>query len=160
MSAYFLGLGYITVPLSFLSLLAIENGTFVYEYLLGIFILTWCMDTGGYFVGSAFGKTKLFEKVSPKKSWEGVIGGLVLGSIGAYILSLYFDKLTTTQWLISAFIIGICGLCGDLVESHMKRIAERKDSGSSIPGHGGFLDRFDSLFFAIPFYLALIKILG
>lgn len=160
MALHFLGYGYIAMPLSFFSYLSLDGSGFTYEYLVGLFILIWCMDSGAYFAGSAFGKHKLFERVSPKKTWEGAFGGLVLTLIGAYLLSLFFVRLSTIEWTLAGVVIVVVGLFGDLLESYMKRISARKDSGSSLPGHGGFLDRFDSILFAVPFYLALIKFLS
>ena len=159
MATYFLGLGYVALPLSMMVFLIFWNQEFTYEYLMGLFILTWCMDSGAYFAGSAFGKHKLFEQVSPEKSWEGAIGGVVLSLVGGYALSLYFMQISQLAWILAAIVVSVSGLFGDLVESYMKRIGNRKDSGSALPGHGGFLDRFDSLFFAIPCYLVLIRML-
>ena len=160
MSMYFLGMGYIALPLSLLSFLCFyPSGYFNWVFVFSLFVLNWGMDSGAYFFGSAFGKHKLFERVSPKKSIEGAIGGILVTLVVAYVLSIYFDDLSMLEWLTAGLVVSVTGLFGDLVESYMKRMSERKDSGSSIPGHGGFLDRFDSLFFSIPFYLALMKFL-
>jgi phosphatidate cytidylyltransferase len=118
----------------------------------------WASDTGAYFAGTFFGKRKLFERISPKKSWEGFFGGAALALAFAYGLSLYFHTLTVQQWMIIGVIIVVGGTFGDLVESLLKRSIEIKDSGSILPGHGGFLDRFDGLFICAPFIVAYLEI--
>ncbi len=123
---------------------------------LGIFILTWTSDTFAYLVGRQFGKHKLFERISPKKTIEGFVGGIVFTLIAAYILAIYFNEINLIQWLIIAIIISVFGVLGDLIESMFKRQANVKDSSNLIPGHGGFLDRLDSIIFAIPFIYAFI----
>jgi len=123
---------------------------------LGIFILIWTSDTFAYLVGRKFGKHKLFERISPKKTIEGFIGGVIFTLIAAYILSIYFKDTSLNQWLAIATIISVFGVIGDLIESMFKRQAKVKDSSNLIPGHGGFLDRLDSIIFAIPFIYAFI----
>lgn len=123
------------------------------QNILGFFFLMWTNDTGAYLTGRKFGKHKLFERVSPKKTWEGFIGGLVLSLIVGYITSHYFDFLSTIDWLITAGIVSCFGTMGDLVESRFKRSAEIKDSGTILPGHGGILDRFDGVLIAAPIVL-------
>ncbi len=154
-----LGLLYITLPFVMLTKMGFINS---YEYSaglpLGFFLLLWTSDTGAYLAGRSFGKHKLFERVSPKKTWEGSIGGLVLVSIVAYILSQFelFDAVETIDWLIIGGLIVVFGTFGDLFESLLKRNLNIKDSGTILPGHGGVLDRFDGLFLAVPavfFYL-------
>ena len=107
---------------------------------------------------NAAGKRKLFERISPKKSWEGFFGGAALALIFAYGLSLFFHTLSVQQWMIVGIIIVVAGTFGDLVESLLKRSIEIKDSGTILPGHGGFLDRFDGLFIAAPFIVAYLEI--
>ena len=124
--------------------------------ILGIFILTWTSDTFAYLVGRQFGKHKLFERISPKKTIEGFVGGIVFTLIAAFILSIYFDDINLIKWLIIAIIISVFGVLGDLIESMFKRQAKIKDSSNLIPGHGGFLDRLDSIIFAIPYIYAFI----
>lgn len=154
-----LGLLYITLPLVMLTKMGFFNS---FEYSasipLGFFLLLWTSDTGAYLAGRSFGKHKLFERVSPKKTWEGSIGGMVLVSIVAYTLSRFdfFDAVTTIDWLIIGALVVIFGTFGDLFESLLKRNLHIKDSGTILPGHGGVLDRFDGLFLAVPavfFYL-------
>jgi phosphatidate cytidylyltransferase len=119
--------------------------------LLGLFLLIWTNDVFAYLVGSQLGKHRLFERHSPKKSWEGSIGGLVFALIAAFILSKYVYQLNLTQWLVMAAISSVFGTYGDLAESMLKRNAGVKDSGTILPGHGGILDRFDAALFATPF---------
>jgi phosphatidate cytidylyltransferase len=105
-----------------------------------------------------FGKRKLFERISPKKSWEGFFGGAFLALVFAVGLAQYLHSLTLTQWIVTGVIIVVGGTFGDLVESLLKRSIEIKDSGDSIPGHGGFLDRFDGLLISAPFIVAYLEI--
>lgn len=157
----FLGIIYVAIPYSLLHIIAFaERGTYSHEVILGIMLILWASDTGAYFSGSILGKKKLFERISPKKTWEGSIGGALLGLIMAYGLSRFMHDLTTVQWLAAAILIVITGTYGDLIESMFKRGIEIKDSGRSLPGHGGFLDRFDSLLLATPFIVVFIKILS
>jgi phosphatidate cytidylyltransferase len=154
-----LGLLYIAMPFVMLTKMGFINS---YEYSsglpLGFFLLLWTSDTGAYLAGRSFGKHKLFERISPKKTWEGSIGGFILVTIVAYTLSHFelFDAIDTVDWLIVGALIVIFGTYGDLFESLLKRNLRIKDSGTILPGHGGVLDRFDGLFLAVPavfFYL-------
>ena len=124
----------------------------------GLLFTIWASDVGAYFAGSMFGKTKLFERISPKKSWEGSIGGAILSGGFAYLNSLVLTDLALWQWLTISAIVVIVGTYGDLVESLFKRTMAIKDSGKSIPGHGGFLDRFDSLILSIPFIIVFLEL--
>ena len=154
----FLGIFYVAVPFALLNVAVFENDVYNYEIIFGLLFILWASDTGAYFAGTFLGKRKLFERISPKKSWEGFFGGALLAMIFAYGLSIYFHSLTQTQWLIIGVIIIVGGTFGDLVESLLKRSIEIKDSGSSLPGHGGFLDRFDGLFISAPFIVAYLEI--
>ncbi|MDX2188885.1 MAG: phosphatidate cytidylyltransferase [Bacteroidota bacterium] len=145
------GVFYVAMPLSLLHFAAFCNGYFSYQVASGVFILLWSNDTGAYFAGKAFGRNKLFQRISPGKTWEGLIGGLLLSLVMAYILSLFFSDLELWKWAICALIIGITGTYGDLIESMLKRSLQIKDSGNLIPGHGGILDRFDGMLMAAPF---------
>lgn len=154
-----LGLVYITMPIVMLTKMGYIN-SFEYSFGLpmGFFLLLWTSDTGAYLAGRSFGKHKLFERVSPKKTWEGSLGGVILVSLVAYTLSRFelFDVVDTIDWLIIGFLIVVFGTFGDLFESLLKRNLHIKDSGTILPGHGGVLDRFDGLFLAAPavfFYL-------
>ncbi len=146
-----LGVIYVALPLSLLSFLAYNsNNEYNYHLILSLFILVWLSDVGGYFAGINFGKHKLLERVSPKKTWEGAVGGLVLCVIGAYTLSFFFPLMNTYKWLSLGVIVCVSSVIGDLIESMLKRSANVKDSGNILPGHGGILDRFDSLLFVVP----------
>lgn len=159
-----LGFFYIAVPMGLLNLLVFrglpENHEFYPWLLLGITIILWVYDSGAYIIGSAIGKHKLFERISPKKSWEGVIGGLVTAMIAAAVYSRYCTTLSIYHWLITSVILVIFGTFGDLIESMLKRSFNLKDSGKFLPGHGGILDRLDSFLFSIPFVIAWLYIIG
>jgi phosphatidate cytidylyltransferase len=154
----FLGIFYVAVPFALLNIAAFEGKVYNYEIIFGCLFILWASDTGAYFAGTFFGKRKLFERISPKKSWEGFFGGALLALIFAYGLSEFFHSISLVQWIIVGVIIIIGGTFGDLVESLLKRSIEIKDSGTSIPGHGGFLDRFDGLLISAPFIVAYLEI--
>jgi phosphatidate cytidylyltransferase len=155
----FLGLFYVAVPFSLLNVAAFSvDDTFHYEVIIGSLFILWASDSGAYFAGTKFGKTKLFERVSPKKSWEGFLGGAASAFLVAYFLGKNFKSIEEWQWLGIATIIIIAGTYGDLIESLFKRSIEIKDSGKSLPGHGGFMDRFDGLLLSAPFIAAFLKI--
>lgn len=153
---FIVGLFYIGGGCIFLTMIPYKNNEFAKYLIVGIFLLIWINDSFAYLVGKSMGRTKLFPAVSPKKTWEGTIGGLVFSLGAAYWMGRYEPILTPMQWLILAAVIVIAGSLGDLVESKLKRSAGVKDSGAILPGHGGMLDRLDSLIFAAPFaYLTL-----
>ena len=139
----------------------ITNGIVKYNfhYSLSLFFIIWTNDTGAYITGITIGKNRLFERISPKKSWEGFFGGLVFSIAISYVLSLFFHDFEFWEWAIIATIVVITGTYGDLFESMIKRQLEVKDSGNILPGHGGILDRFDSILFAAPFYYITIQLL-
>ena len=123
----------------------------------GTLFLTWANDTFAYLIGSKIGKTPLSPRISPKKTWEGTIGGAVMCMLTGVVISYFFKELTLINWMIVGGIVAVFGTLGDLIESMLKRSVGVKDSGSFMPGHGGFLDRFDAFIFAVPFvYLYLI----
>lgn len=155
---FYLGIAYVAVPFALINILVFYSGEYSYQILLGLLFLVWANDIGAYFTGIAFGKTKLFERISPKKSWEGSIGGAVVSIATSVIIGNYFTGLNWLEWVSVSIIVVIAGTYGDLVESHFKRSMQIKDSGSSIPGHGGFLDRFDSLLLAVPFVVVFLKL--
>ncbi|MBW6492051.1 MAG: phosphatidate cytidylyltransferase [Lentimicrobium sp.] len=124
--------------------------------LLGFFLILWIYDSGAYITGSLFGKTKMIERISPKKSWEGFAGGVLFGFSTAYLVSASFTEFTLSEWLLIALLIIIFGTLGDFSESMVKRSASIKDSGNILPGHGGILDRFDAVFIASPAVFLLI----
>jgi phosphatidate cytidylyltransferase len=156
-TAYF----YIAIPF------AILNTFFAFSYsepftgflLIAMFVIIWCNDIFAYLTGSFFGKHKLFERVSPKKTWEGFFGGLIFALLSAYLISFFSYSLTMVEWLILALIVVITATIGDLSESMLKRYAGVKDSGKLMPGHGGVLDRFDAVLFATPFVFVYFKYL-
>lgn len=162
-----LGVLYIAVPFSLLVAVTFkptytEFGATMYNpfRLLGFFFLVWSNDTFAYLTGRAFGRTKLFERISPKKTWEGTIGGLILTQGIAWVLSIYFTELPLKSWMIVGLIVSFTGTLGDLVESMLKRSLDVKDSGALLPGHGGILDRFDAVLLSAPFvclYMLLIR---
>ena len=154
-----IGIVYVAIPFSLLNYISTNNILNAYEprILIGILLILWASDTGAYLVGSRIGKRKLFERISPKKSWEGSFGGALLSLIAAYVVSKNFNVMPTSNWFVIALIIVVIGTLGDLVESLYKRSKNIKDSGTLLPGHGGVLDRFDSLLLAIPFVFAYLE---
>lgn len=159
---------YIALPFALLNVLAyhnsIETSSVTYNPILplSIFVFIWLNDTGAYCVGSLIGKHRLFERISPKKSWEGSIGGGILSIASSFIFAHHFPFLNMAQWAGLALTVVVFGTWGDLTESLMKRQLGIKDSGTILPGHGGMLDRFDSALMAIPasvVYLYLLTIL-
>ena len=157
----FLGLLFTTMPFTFFHAMAYTGPEFNFHVPLGFFVMLWANDTGAYLTGVKFGKTKLFERHSPKKTWEGFIGGIAIAALAGYILSIYYTELEWKQWVAIAILISCFGTLGDLVESMFKRSINVKDSGGILPGHGGLLDRFDGLLIAAPIvycYLYFISI--
>ena len=153
------GLVYVVVPFALMvGFHQIDTPSHLPELLIGFFIILWFNDVFAYLVGSMIGRTKLYEAVSPKKTWEGTIGGTILSMAAAYILYTIFSSINLTNWLAIGFLISIFATLGDLTESMFKRQAKVKDSGNIMPGHGGVLDRFDGLLIAAPaiyFYLTI-----
>jgi phosphatidate cytidylyltransferase len=135
-------------------------GTRVYNphIILGFFIMLWTNDTGAYVTGMSMGRHKLWERISPKKTWEGFIGGIILTCLAAYLLSRYFKELGIVPWVIMALIISIFGTLGDLVESMFKRSLNVKESGGLLPGHGGILDRFDGVLLTTPLIVSAFAV--
>ena len=147
---------YVALPFALLNVLAFQNSpetsSVTYNPILplSIFVFIWLSDTGAYCVGSLIGKHRLFERISPKKSWEGSIGGGVVAIGVSFILAHYFPFMSMMEWAGLALVVVIFGTWGDLTESLLKRQLYVKDSGNILPGHGGMLDRFDSSLMAIP----------
>lgn len=153
--------GYIVIPFLFLTKIPMTTIGFVPQLVIGIFILIWTNDTFAYIVGKSVGKNKLFERISPKKTIEGFVGGLLFSILAGIIISKTLSNYySTTIWIIIALIVSIFGTLGDLVESKFKRMANVKDSGNIMPGHGGMLDRLDSVIFVTPFVFLFIKIVS
>lgn len=113
-----------------------------------------------YLIGSKLGRNKIYEKISPNKTWEGFIGGAVFTIAAGILCSLILNHLTLTDWIVIASIVIIFGTLGDLFESIIKRRLNVKDSGTMLPGHGGLLDRFDSLLFVIPVVFVWLSLTG
>ena len=154
------GVLFAAVPFCFFYAIAFIDGVYSYHYPLSFLILLWASDTGAYLFGITLGKHRLFERHSPKKSWEGLAGGLITSLLAAFIISNYFTELAPVYWLGMSAIIVFAGTLGDLSESMLKRSLSTKDSGSLLPGHGGLLDRFDGLLLAAPLvfvYLQFVK---
>ena len=159
---------YIALPFALLNVIAFQTSEgesiSVYNPILplSIFIFTWVNDSGAYCAGVLFGKHRLFERISPKKSWEGSFGGGIFSIIAAIIISMYFPILSIAEWIGLSLTVVVFGTWGDLVESLIKRKIGIKDSGNILPGHGGMVDRFDSTLMAIPaavLYLYIISLL-
>lgn len=159
-----LALIYIAVPFGLFNIVA--NMGMIGEnqaepiLLISFFVLVWSSDTFAYLSGISFGKHRLFERISPKKSWEGSIGGAIATMIIAWFIGYYSGIFTPWIWVIIALFIVITATLGDLVESMLKRQTKVKDSGNIMPGHGGILDRFDAAIFSIPFYVFLLYLLA
>lgn len=156
----FFSLGYVALPVALLNCVMSITAP---RLLLGIFMFIWLYDTGAYCFGMLFGRHRLFERVSPKKSWEGVIGGIVACLAGAWVTHNWFDEFfqvpDLTTWIGLSLVVAVFATFGDLVESLIKRTVGVKDSGNILPGHGGILDRIDSLLLVAPavlIYLMLI----
>ena len=158
------GIIYVAIPFCLLNFIVFPDfatkTTFYPWILTGIFLIVWIYDSVAYFVGSMFGKHKIHERISPKKSWEGLIGGAILAIVMGIINAVLFQALDMISWIIIAVIIIVFGTLGDLFESKIKRDLEVKDSGSILPGHGGFLDRLDSLLFSVPVIFIWLIIAG
>jgi len=159
------GVVYIALPLSLLNYLSVYPANSVHEYtpglVLGFFILLWTYDTFAFLTGMSMGKNLMFERLSPKKTWEGALGGFLFTLLSAYLISLFSGLFSLLQWLIIGAIIALFATFGDLIESMFKRSLHLKDSGKVLPGHGGLLDRLDSVFVAAPavyIYIEIIKI--
>lgn len=160
----FMSQTYIGLPMALMTMMAFENN---YLLILAIFLLIWINDTGAFLVGCSIGRHRLFERISPKKSWEGFFGGLVF-SIGASIIfyyfgsnwfDIYFVNSNIWIWIGLGVIVTVFSTWGDLIESMIKRNLHIKDSGKMIPGHGGILDRIDSLLLVLPAVFIYITLL-
>ena len=156
----FFSLGYVALPIAMLNGIMSITAP---RLLLGMFIFIWLYDTGAYCVGMLLGRHRLFERISPKKSWEGVIGGVAFCVAGAYATHHWFNEFfqvpDQTVWVGMSVVVAVFATFGDLVESLIKRTVGVKDSGNLLPGHGGILDRIDSLLLVAPavfIYLLLV----
>jgi phosphatidate cytidylyltransferase len=152
---------YVVVPISLIPLWLNESGLLSQKLLLGVFIVIWVNDTFAYLTGITFGKHKLIPRISPKKSWEGLIGGMAASVVFGFIAHKFglIEEFNRVEFVVVVLIIIIAATFGDLVESMFKRQTGMKDSGNFIPGHGGMLDRFDSFLFSLPMASAAIVII-
>lgn len=144
---------YIVLPFSLINLLSVSSDPELTHHifpLLGIFIMIWFSDTFAYLVGRKIGKHKLFERISPKKSWEGFFGGMIFAMISGLVIAYFLNDQPYIQYAIMGILVATFGTLGDLVESILKRSLDLKDSGTILPGHGGLLDRFDSILIVVP----------
>jgi phosphatidate cytidylyltransferase len=148
------------LPSGLKSILPHEGITFSPGIIVGFFILLWVNDSFAYLIGSTFGRHRLMERISPKKSWEGFFGGLIVSAAVAWFLSRWLGVINSVEWIVVSLIISVAGTYGDLIESMLKRSMGVKDSGSIMPGHGGFLDRFDSTIFSFPLVYLFISLFG
>jgi phosphatidate cytidylyltransferase len=150
---------YLSSAFIFIILIANYYQEFNPNILLGAFILVWVNDSFAYLIGKNFGKQKLFPSISPKKTVEGFLGGLLFACISSYFIAEYTKTIGFTEWLMLAIIVSVFGTLGDLIESKYKRQAGVKDSGVIMPGHGGLLDRLDSIIFAATFIYLFLRVL-
>lgn len=165
-SKYIYLIGYIMLPFLFIVKISFGIAAYNPKIIIGLFILIWTNDTFAYLVGKSIGKHKLFERISPKKTIEGFLGGVVFAAFAGFLISKFyiqpkpdFSSKSIVIWMIIALIVSIFGTIGDLIESKFKRIAGVKDSGSIMPGHGGVLDRLDSVIFVAPVIYLFYQIL-
>ncbi len=150
MAATWFGVIYVVIPFISILFVGYAEGDFNYQLPLGVILLTWVNDTCAYLVGSVIGKNKLIERLSPGKTWEGLIGAVVLTLVAAWIIENYMFGTIEASWYVIAVIASVFSPIGDLFESRLKRMAKVKDSGAIMPGHGGALDRFDGVMFVMP----------
>jgi phosphatidate cytidylyltransferase len=153
---------YLAIPLSLISFLVfpeiLGGNAYTPKILIALFALIWIYDSGAYLVGVSIGKHRLFERISPKKSWEGAIGGTLIAITASYFISGFIPEIKLIHWIAISILTVVSSTFGDLTESMFKRYFGIKDSGNILPGHGGVLDRFDSLFFAAPVVVMYLKL--
>ncbi len=146
----FLSIIYVTLPVITLNLLVFKDGDYNFLPLLCFLLMVWINDTGAYLVGVNFGRNKLYERISPKKTIEGFVGGIISTIIAAIVINHFTQYGSIYIWVGAALVVSIFGTAGDLIESMLKRSNNIKDSGKFLPGHGGMLDRFDAALFSAP----------
>jgi phosphatidate cytidylyltransferase len=167
----FFGVIYIAFPFSLFPFAAfsqtgmntlVPHGAIAFSpgIIVGFLLLLWANDTAAYLTGMTIGRHRLMERISPRKSWEGFFGGLFITVLAAWLLSGWFGVVNTAGWIVIALIISVTGTFGDLFESMFKRSMGVKDSGNILPGHGGFLDRFDSAIVSFPLVYLFIALFG
>ena len=155
---------YVALPFSLLQVLstagAPDGETYYWLFPMSIFIFIWCNDSGAYCIGCLIGRHKMFERISPKKTWEGFFGGVAVAVGASVVMAHYFTVMNVWQWIGMAVVIVVAGTLGDLIESSIKREMQIKDSGNFMPGHGGLLDRFDSTLLAVPCVIVYLTFMG
>ena len=153
---------YMAIPIALINFLVFPEilppHVYTPRMLIALFILIWTYDSGAYLFGVSLGKHRLFERISPKKSWEGAIGGTFTATVAAVIIAGYIHEIQLIHWIAISILAVISSTFGDLTESMFKRYFQIKDSGQILPGHGGILDRFDSILFAVPVIVLYLKI--
>ncbi|MAT90777.1 MAG: phosphatidate cytidylyltransferase [Flavobacteriaceae bacterium] len=149
---------YLIAGFVFLTLIPFRKGQFVPLIVIGVFILVWANDTFAYVIGKSFGKHKLLERISPKKTIEGFLGGLAGAILASFFIFKYIEYFSWSVWIALAVLVSFTGTVGDLIQSKFKRQAGVKDSGLILPGHGGIYDRLDSMVFASPFVFAFLEL--
>lgn len=159
-----MGFFYIALPFGLMNLMLFPgtsgNRVFYPWLLLGVFVMIWFFDSGAYMLGTLAGKHRLMERISPLKSWEGVIGGSMFAFLAGIGLAFLIPSVEIWNWMVISAIVVVFGTYGDLIESMFKRSLNLKDSGDLLPGHGGILDRLDSILYTVPFVLAWLIISG
>ncbi len=155
-----MGFFYIGLPYCLLISLAFPQQNYQFDIVLGIILYNWAHDTSAFFIGSRLGKNLLLPRISPKKTWEGTLGGILITVLISIPMSFLFPILPFFQWLVLSIIVGVMSNLGDLVESMLKRSVKIKDTSQILPGHGGVLDRFDALIFIIPFAVLYLYLSG
>ncbi len=160
LSKYVYLIGYVILPFILITKLPLGKIGYNPKIIISIFILIWTNDTFAYIVGKSFGRRKLFERISPKKTMEGFVGGILFTMLAGYLIAEHYVMQSAFLWIAIAVIASIFGTLGDLIESKFKRIAGVKDSGAIMPGHGGILDRLDSVIFAVPIIFLLFQIIN
>ncbi|MFZ4106842.1 phosphatidate cytidylyltransferase [Flavobacterium sp.] len=160
-------IGYVILPFLFITKISFGVKEYNPKIIIGLFILIWTNDTFAYIVGKSIGKHKLLERISPKKTIEGFGGGIIFAVLAGYLISKYYIQASPNYleksiqiWTTIAVLVGVIGTLGDLIESKFKRVAGVKDSGKIMPGHGGILDRLDSVIFVAPFVFLYYQILN
>jgi len=157
-AAGILGVGYVAVPISLATLIVFNReNNYSPDLMIALLALIWIYDSGAYLFGVSMGRHRLFERISPKKSWEGAIGGVLVTLAASFFIARY-TGVGLIHWLVMTLLVVVISTFGDLSESLLKRQFGLKDSGQLIPGHGGLLDRFDSLLFAVPVFVCYLEL--
>ena len=158
----FFSIVYLVVPISLINFLvfpSFEDSThYTPDLLIAVLVIIWIYDSAAYLVGVNLGRHRLFERISPKKSWEGAIGGTIVAIGSSYLISFFIPEISLIHWLVLSVLIVVSATFGDLTESLIKRTVGVKDSSNLFPGHGGILDRFDSLLFSVPVVVLYLKL--